>query len=135
MKNIFKYPFLMFVGGTVYYGLEVINRGFSHWTMAVVGGICFVLIGLLNERNLWNVSIIGQMGISSLIITVIELISGVILNVWLGLDIWDYSGIPFNLLGQICLPFTILWFFLSYPAILLNNDLRNWFMIGENSQY
>lgn len=135
MKNIFKYPFFMFVGGTVYYGLEVINRGFSHWTMAVVGGICFVLIGLLNERNLWNLSIIGQMGISSLIITVIELISGVILNVWLGLNIWDYSDIPFNLLGQICLPFTILWFFLSYPAILLNNDLRNWFMIGENPQY
>lgn len=126
MESI-KYPFLMLVGGTLYYSMEIINRGYSHWTMAVVGGICFVLMGLVSEYNRWNLSFPGLMGLSALIITTIEFIAGVILNLWLHLDIWDYTELPFNVLGQICLPFTILWFLLSFPALLLNKYLRSWF--------
>lgn len=133
MEHIIKYSFLMLVGGAIYYALEIINRGYSHWTMAVVGGMCFVLMGLLSEYNKWNMPLIGLMGISSLIVTTIELGAGVILNLWLNLNIWDYSDLPFNFLGQICLPFTIIWFFLSLPAIILNKYLRSWFVM-ENEQ-
>ena len=26
------------------------------------------------------------------------------------MSVWDYSGVPQNVLGQICLPFSAIWF-------------------------
>lgn len=122
-KHILKYLFLFLVGGICYFGIEILARGFSHWTMIVVGGICFVLIGLLNEKTP-KMSLIKQMIYSTILITVIEFVSGCILNLWLKLDIWDYSDNAFNLLGQICLSHIIYWFFLSVVGILLDDYLR-----------
>ena len=59
-----------------------------------------------------------------IIIVTIEFFSGCILNIWLGLGVWNYSNMPYNILGQICLPFSIAWFFLSYIAIKLDDYLR-----------
>lgn len=123
IKHILKYLFLFLVGGICYFGIEILARGFSHWTMIVVGGICFVLIGLLNEKTP-KMSLIKQMIYSTILITVIEFVSGCILNIWLKLNIWDYSENAFNLLGQICLSHTIYWFFLSVVGILLDDYLR-----------
>lgn len=135
LKTLFKYLFLFLVGGTVYVIIELVCRGRSHWTMAVVGGICFILCGLLNEIFTWESTIWFQMLICSLIITAVEFISGLILNIHYGLAIWDYSNIPFNILGQICLPFTILWFFISAAAIILDDYLRYWFFEEEKPHY
>ena len=41
-----------------------------------------------------------------------------IVNIILQWNVWDYSNVPFNVMGQICLPFSIIWFFLSLPAIV-----------------
>ena len=124
MKKVFlKHLLLFLIGGCCYFGIEILARGYSHWTMVVVGGICFVLIGLLNEKT-ENIPFVKQMVYSAILITIIELISGCILNLWLKLDIWDYSDNPFNLLGQICLSHTIYWFFLSAVGILLDDYLR-----------
>lgn len=52
MKAIRSAPktvILLLIGGLIYYGIEVAWRGYSHWTMALVGGICFVVIGGINE--------------------------------------------------------------------------------------
>ena len=135
LKTLFKYLFLFLVGGTVYVIIELVCRGRSHWTMAVVGGICFILCGLLNEVFTWESTIWFQMLICSLIITAVEFISGLILNIHYGLAIWDYSNIPFNILGQICLPFTILWFFISAAAIILDDYLRYWWFGEEKPRY
>ncbi len=80
-------------------------------------------------------AIISQMAISALIITTVELITGVIVNLWLGLNVWDYSKQPYNLLGQICLLYTNIWFFLSLPAILLDDYLRYYLMKEEKPHY
>ena len=40
MKKISEYLFLWGIGGWIYYSLEIIFRGFSHWSMFVLGGIC-----------------------------------------------------------------------------------------------
>ena len=42
MKRLSEYLFLLVVGGTLYYGFEMIFRGFSHWTMFLLGGICLI---------------------------------------------------------------------------------------------
>lgn len=131
LKAILKHAVLALCGGCVYFLIEMAWRGHSHWTMAVLGGVCFVLIGDINEFIPWNMPLILQGAIGSGIVTVLELVSGIILNLWLGLGIWDYSNMPFNLLGQICLPFTLLWVALSIVAVVLDDWLRHW-LFGED---
>ena len=75
------------------------------------------------------------MVISAGIITTVEFTVGIIVNVWLKLGVWDYSSKPYNLLGQVCLLYTNLWFLLSLFAILLDDYLRYFFMKEEKPKY
>ena len=134
MKNIIKYIILFLIGGCVYYSIEIIARGFSHWTMFMVGAICFILIGAINEITP-KMPLLKQMLLSAIIITFIEFISGCILNIWLGLNIWDYSNEPFNLLGQINLKHTIYWFLLSSIGIVLDDYIRYILFNEEKPKY
>lgn len=59
-----------------------------------------------------------------MIVTVLELLVGLVVNRWLGWNVWDYSDMPFNLWGQVCLQFSVAWFFLSAAAIKLENALH-----------
>nr|WP_245156686.1 putative ABC transporter permease [Clostridium aminobutyricum] len=113
------------MGSGLYYLLELFWRGYSHWTMGIVGGLSFVLIGSINEHLSWKTPLWKQAGIGTLIILTLEFITGCIVNIWLGWQIWDYSDMPFNLLGQISLPFAGLWFILSALAIILDDVLRS----------
>lgn len=135
MRQILKYLFLWLVGGLIYYSIEMLWRGHSHWTMAVLGGICFVIIGLLNEVFTWNMALISQMVLSALIITVLEFITGLIVNKWLCWGVWDYSQVPYNFMGQICLLFSNLWVLLSLPAIILDDFIRYWYLGEEKPHY
>ena len=130
MKAALKFAALAWCGGGTYFAIEMIWRGHSHWTMAVLGGICFVLIGGINEFFPWEMPLALQGVIGAAVVTVLEFFSGVILNLWLGLGIWDYSGQPLNLLGQICALYSILWIPLAAVAVILDDWLR-YFMFGE----
>ena len=129
MRKLVKFLILLSSGGLIYVLIEFLYRGRSHWSMFLVGGICFVLIGGLNNWFPWNWSILRQMGISAAIVTAVEFVSGILLNMVLNLDVWDYSNMPFNIYGQICLPFTVIWFFLSFLAIVADDFLR-WLWFG-----
>jgi len=129
-NSVLKYVMLFFTGGFLYGGLEIIFRGYSHISMLAAGGICFILIGLINELFSWDIALISQMVISSFIITAVEFIFGLIVNVWLGLNVWDYSQRPYNLMGQVCILFSVIWFFLSPFAIILDDYLR-YYLLGE----
>lgn len=129
-----KHLILFAIGGVAYTCVEILARGFSHWTMFVVGGICFFLIGAINEVTP-KMALLKQMTLSCIIITTIEFISGCILNIWLGLDIWNYSDELFNLFGQICLKHTCYWFLLSFVAILLDDWIRHVIFHEPKQQY
>lgn len=129
MKYFAKYLILLFIGGSAYYGIEILARGFSHWTMFLVGGTCFILIGIINEITP-KMPLIRQMLLSAIIITLIEFVSGCILNLRLGLNIWDYSENFGNILGQICPRHTIYWFLLSSVGIVVDDYIR-YFLFGE----
>ena len=134
-RTILKHAVLALIVGCVYFLIELFWRGHSHWTMAVMGGVCFILIGDINEFIPWNMPLILQGGIGSVVITAMELFCGVVLNLWLKLDIWDYSTMPFNFLGQICLPFSLLWVALSIVAVILDDWLRYWLFKEERPTY
>ena len=135
MRKIIKALFLCLIGGFIYYGVEILWRGYSHWSMAVLGGICFLIIGQLNEVYSWDMALISQMFISALVITLLELITGLIVNKWLQWGVWDYSQVPYNFMGQICLLYTNLWFFLSLPGIILDDFIRYRFLKEEKPHY
>lgn len=135
IKAIGKNAILFAIGGIVYFMIEVIWRGYSAMPMVLVGGLCFLFCGSVNEFLGWDMLIWKQMGICAVGITAIEFLSGYILNIILKLGIWDYSGVPFNVLGQICLPFAIAWYFLSLPAIVLDDYLRFWIFSEEKPRY
>ena len=130
VPKIVQFLSLLTIGGFIYVFIELAFRGRSHWTMFLLGGLCFYLIGLVNELYPWDMPLISQMFISSIIVTSLEFIFGVFLNIFLGLAIWDYSNLPYNLCGQICLIFSIAWFFLSALAIFIDDFIR-WKLFGE----
>lgn len=129
-NNILKYILLFFIGGYAYCLVEILYRGYTHISMLVAGGLGFLVIDILNTRFEYKMSIISKMLISALVITLIELIAGVIVNIWLNLNVWDYSNLPYNFMGQICLLFTNIWFLLSFIGILFSNFI-NAHLFGE----
>ena len=135
MKLFFKWVFLFFIGGGLYWCMEMFTRGRSHWTMVIVGGICFFLCGILNEIFTFSMSLLLQGIIGSALITVVEFISGCIINLYCGMEVWDYSNVPLNVLGQVCLPFSILWIFVAILAVIIDDYLRYWFFGEEKPHY
>lgn len=111
MASVLKYFFLFSFGGIVYVLIEILWRGYSHWSMFILGGICFVLLGLINKKYTWDIPLLIQMLIGTFIITLMEFIFGCIFNLLLNLNVWDYYDLPFNIMGQICLPYMFYGFY------------------------
>jgi uncharacterized membrane protein len=122
-------------GGMIYYLIEVVWRGYSHPSMFAVGGLCFLLLGGINNWLPWNLGIAWQCLIGAASVTAVELISGLILNTFLGLNVWDYSEQPFNLWGQICALYAVLWVPLSAVGIYLDDFLRHKIFDDLQPQY
>lgn len=116
---------LFLIGGRLYTWIEILWRGRTHWTMFILGGLCFVIMGLLNEYTFpWHWCLFRQSLVSACIITTFEFLTGCVVNIWLKWQVWDYSGLPFNLLGQICLYYFLLWIPLSMAGIILDDWIR-----------
>lgn len=122
-----KYIFLFLCGGFVYCMLEILTRGFSHISMLVAGGLSFVIVGSICELLDKKISIWLMMFFGMVVITVIEYISGLIVNKYLHLNVWDYSMYSFNIDGQVCLWFSLIWYALSYVIIKVYHILYKWF--------
>lgn len=135
MAKALKYLFLFSFGGIIYVIIELLWRGYSHWSMFILGGLCFLLLGFLNEKNTREIPLIVQMIFGAFIITSLEFIAGCILNLWLNLNVWDYYDLPFNILGQVCLPYMFLWFLLSPLCIVTDDYIRYLFFGGKKPSY
>ena len=140
MKNkifnvLLKNLFLFLVGGWIYIFIEIAYRGYSHWSMFLLGGVCFFALGYINRFLPWETPLTLQMAIGAGIITVLEFITGLLVNIQFGWNVWNYSNIPFNFYGQICLQASIGWFFLSTVGIILDDFLRYWIFGEEKPRY
>lgn len=92
-----------------------------------------MLIGAINEVYTFEMPLVRQMAISAVMVTIVELLAGLLINC--DYSIWDYRNMPFNILGQICLPYTVLWFFLSLLAIVIDDYIRYWLFDEEKPHY
>lgn len=132
-SELFKQLVIFLFGGFIYGAVEILFRGHTHPSMFVAGGLCLVWIGGLNRFFKRKFSLITQMLLGSVIITLAEFIFGLIVNVAFKLKVWDYSSLPFNIMGQVCPLFTGAWFMLSLPAVLVEELIRCGMFLEKSS--
>lgn len=129
-KRLSEYLFIWALGGSLYYTFELVFRGFSHWSMFVLGGICMVFFAVQGQMLHWKDPMWRQILRGTIFITAMEFITGIIVNKWMHLQVWDYTDQPFQLFGQICLPFALIFSGLCALGILLSGYLLYW-LYGE----
>ena len=119
-------------GALSYTGIEMLWRGFSHWTMGITGGFCLVCLYRLQKKYAAK-PLFLRCAAGSAIITGAEFTVGCIVNRLLHWHVWDYSARPLNLLGQICPLFSVLWFLLCIPAFSLCRLLHRMFHLKPDT--
>ena len=99
---MYKILTLFSVGAICYGFMEILNRGYSHITMGVLGGASMLVIHIMNGERRQGVSLLSVLAVSAAFITAIEFLAGEYLNRYLGMGIWSYEEVPLNFDGQIC---------------------------------
>ncbi|MBE6622075.1 MAG: hypothetical protein E7630_03880 [Ruminococcaceae bacterium] len=114
-----EYVTMYAIGSVLYALIEILFRGYTHFTMVITGGICGILLHRI--RRLRSKSLLLRAFLGCLAITGVELSVGILVNrVW-NLKVWDYGYQPLNLLGQICPLFSFYWFLLTFPAFSVSD--------------
>lgn len=124
--HIYELIFIFLLGSLIYSLIEIIYRGYTHWTMTILGGVSGSVLYCISTDN---EPLIFKAISGAFMITAFEMVTGVMDNIILGWSVWDYSNIPLNLFGQICLPFSIMWFLISFPAIFICRAVRKRFAL------
>ncbi len=127
MKNkiyLYELIFMFLLAGLIYSLLEICFRGFTHWTMTILGGISGCGLYVISAMNtpVWVKALYG-----AAMITLFEMVTGYVVNIVLSMGVWDYSAVPLNFMGQICLPFSALWYVLSLWAMGICKKVRESF--------
>ena len=126
---------LSLMGGHLYCMAELLWRGFTHWSMFLLAAVLSLPLALSDgcmsrKWPLWMLALLG-----SGVITLAELGAGLILNVWLKMNVWDYSLQPGNLWGQFCPRYALLGVALAGIAIVLFDWMRHWLFHEERPHY
>ncbi len=130
MKKVNKFLVLFIFGFMAYITIEVCYRGYSYPLMGICGAIAIVLLDKINNKISWDVDILLQGTIGSIIITFFEYVIGsLFLKGYLPV-MWDYSNLWLNYKGIICVPFSLAWIGLSIVAVIIA-DVINYYMLGD----
>ena len=139
MEHLLEYLFLFSLCATAGWCLEVVYRGFRHHKVVNPGfltGCCLPIYGtggvilyfmsglkfrfLPNEFLRVAAILIG----AALIMTLIELVGGLVAVKYFHVQLWDYSGEWGNFMGVICPKFSVIWglicalyYFVFYPFL------------------
>ena len=117
--------------GFIYCMIEILFRGWSHWSMFVLTGFLGVFcVDSINNVLSFDCDYIVQILISTILCTIGEGISGIILNVWLQLNVWDYSKMTFGtfFFGQCNVLFCFAWM-LIISIIIFYCDAYNYYIL------
>ena len=135
MKRLSEYLFLGTLGGILYYSFEMLFRGFSHWSMFVLGGICFLFFAQQGLWTEWEAPLWKQVGWCVLFVTAAEFITGIIVNKLMGWHVWDYTDQPFSDHGTDLSAFYGHFFRPVCGGILLSGVSASFPVRGETSAF
>lgn len=132
MKIIIKNILLFLVSYCAYIAIEVTFRGVSYPLMGICAGLAVIIIDKINDYISWDIDIILQGVIGSIVITIFELIIGEIsLRTELLPIMWNYSNVSLNFDGVVCVLFSLIWVGLSIIGILIA-DAINYYIFDES---
>lgn len=126
MDYLLYYSYLFLLGGHSYCTLEILSRGRTHYSMFFAGGIIFMILFYIAGK-MKKAPLLKKCFLGAVIITAVEFIFGIVFNTIFHMNVWSYDEVPFNLLGQICLPYSLLWFFLCFILFkwIIKDDFYN----------
>lgn len=134
MPKVLKYIIMAVVGCSLYLMIEIFYRGYSFRLMGIGGALLFMMIGSLNNMFSWDLDLIIQGSIGATLITLFEAIIGSVDYYYLHIGMWDYSSLPLNYLnGKICVPFWVIWFFVSILIVFLA-DALDYYLFHESQR-
>ena len=122
--KLFEYGLVFGVGAIAYTLIEILWRGYTHWSMTLTGGFCLSMLYLVNAHL--SIPFTLKCVLGAVIITAVEFAVGCIVNLTFHRGVWDYSTLRFNLMGQICLRFSLMWFALCIPAYFICDLIRKY---------
>lgn len=132
---LYKQLFLFVFGGSLYYMIEILYRGYSHWTMLMAGGIIFLFAGYQGHMHSGDYPFWKKTLNVWLFALYVEFSMGCLVNLRLGWNVWDYSDLPFNILGQVCLPFALMFLPLCAAAIIVDDYICYWLFQDKKPTY
>lgn len=115
-----KYVMTLLFGGFGYGLIEILWRGRTHPSMVLCGGLCLLFMHTVNstmrKHSVFLRALVCMAGITAL-----EFAVGCVVNIALGMAVWDYSDMHFQLMGQICLLYSFFWYLISLAVSLGSN--------------
>lgn len=135
MSKTGKCVFMFIFGFMAYITIECLFRGYSFPAMGLCGGIVFVLLDKINDKISWDIDILVQGMMGSALITFLEFIIGKMSLRGLIQPMWNYTNLPLNYKGIICLPFSLIWIVLSIVAIVVADWLNYYIFNDETIPY
>lgn len=108
---------LFLFGAAGYAALEVLWRGYTHWTMALTGGAVLVALDKL-KNQVQHAKPLSRCAAGAALITTAEFVVGCTVNRRYRMAVWDYSDESFNVKGQVCPKYAALWLALAAPIML-----------------
>ena len=133
MRKVLGKNIVLFAAGFGAYCLiELLWRGYTYFTMGCCGGLAVVVLDKINDYISWDTPLELQAAAGMVLITAMELVTGTVSQV----RMWDYSDMPLNYRGVICLPFSLAWWGLSVVAVMMA-DCINYYVLrdGERPRY
>ena len=122
-----KNVMVFFIGAVGYAMIEIMWRGFTHPTMILAGGLCFLTFSFVAEK-MRKMPLLVKAFCAALAVTAVELSFGLIFNLGFGMEVWDYSKMPLNLFGQICPTFSLIWCCLGLIFIPIAEKINGLFI-------
>jgi len=118
MSKLKEYSAVSIVGAIIYSLIEIVLRGYTHWTMSILGGLVLILM-YQHFNDYPDESLFKKCLFGCIVITCLEFTTGCIVNILLGWNVWDYTEKHFDLFGQICPWNSLIWFFVTIPAVYI----------------
>lgn len=130
-----RFTILGIISGIAYMLIEIMWRGYTHISMFFVGGISALCIWFIIYMPVLSKSkLITRTLLSTAAVLIIEFLAGCVINLWLDLNVWNYSDKFGNIYGQICLMYSILWFMMIPFAVWLQDTIR-WHFWKQGGKY
>ena len=109
MNTFLMYTTVFLLGGDIYCIIELLYRSRTHYSMFFFFFLAMLFLFVIYRENREVSPLLFALA-AAIIITLLEFVFGIIFNIFLGMNVWDYSNVPLNIMGQICLPFSLIWF-------------------------